>query len=360
MKLFRKKRSSRGFDKLRRSNASNGEERISLLGSTAFEKTPQISYETLLSSSSSLTSRSMQDGEGATAHVAQDSSLENEEHDSQPVPALQFDATLLTKNTQVKNEGLKSLESADAAHECAITEEGKIEELPLGSPTVVSDASVGKVREDPPGDQKHQYVQQDDSTAIKYTITTEQHHDHASHEVSKDTAPTPRKPQKKSKIMHFLRNGNPRHKKTPTKAAKPDPLNTTIETSPSADSNDPAILPTETTLERPVVAVQFRITESRDATSAAREVGDGATQEKAPVRKGPVEIANVNLSTLIKSKNAMKKRPEPSVLKPLKADRSRPPTMSMSNRNEEQFQRYIQRQNRGRKVRESTLVPTFN
>mmetsp|Transcript_14019 Transcript_14019/g.33906 ORF Transcript_14019/g.33906 Transcript_14019/m.33906 type:complete len:347 (+) Transcript_14019:119-1159(+) len=346
MKLFRKKsspkegnsqrRSSRGgFDGRRRSSSSSTEIKQHLLESA------EKGSEVLSASTSPSSMNSQSQGDIHRAHAP---TPDHKTKDMQSASAANCDINVDTMKNEEKYEIMKVSESLDAAHESAKnvkTEHTTEIVVQIGSPKVAF-ASEVETREDPPGDQNYQYgVNQEDSAK-----TT----DGISEEVSKQTAPTPRKPVKTSKIMNFLRKGSPRHKMTPTKKEKTDPLNTTIETAPSSDSDDPAASPTSS----PRV-------ESRDSGDSTKEGRTHeSTEKKAPIRTGPMEISNINLSRLIKHKNAAKKQPQPSVFKPLKANRSRPPTMSMSKRNEEQFQRYIQRQNRGRKVRENQFVPSFH
>ncbi|KAL3942486.1 MAG: hypothetical protein SGBAC_003337 [Bacillariaceae sp.] len=304
MKLFRKKsspkdgskpkRSSRiSFDSSRRrsSASSIAEEKQSLLGSAALEKRTGVSNES--GSSSSMTSKS----EGDYKNTNEDKTF----------AAAPNTCDTNADGTMTNKDKYESLESSQESEKRATTEQ-TTEAMQTGSTKV--DFAEEENREDPPGDQNYQYG------AIQVDSTTNK------------TTPTPRKTAKTSKIINFLRK----------KVAKTDPLNTTIETSPSSDSDHPA---------------------NTGPHAESRDSGD-ATETKAPVRSGPVEIINVDLSKLIKHKNAVKKKPEQPVLRPLKPNRSRPQTMSMSKRNEEQFQRYIQRQNRGRKARESHLVPSFH
>lgn len=306
MKLFRKKSSPKdgskpkrggsriSFDSSRRrsSASSNAEEKQSLLGSAALEKRTDVSNESV--SSSSMTSKS----EGDYKHINKD---------MQSASAAANSCGINADDTMTNEDKFESLEASQESAKKATTEH-TTETMQTGSTKVAF--SEEENREDPPGDQNYQYgaIQVDSAT-------------------NKST-PTPRKTAKTSKIINFLRK----------KVAKTDPLNTTIETSPSSDSDDPA---------------------NSGPHSESRDSGD-ATEKKAPIRTGPVEITNIDLSRLIKHKNAVKKKPAPPVLKPLKPNRSRPQTMSMSKRNEEQFQRYIQRQNRGRKARESQFVPSFH
>jgi len=342
MKLFRKKsspkegnsqrRSSRGgFDGRRRSSSSSTEIKQDLLESA------EKGSEVLSASTSPSSMNSQPQSDRQRAHAP-----DHKTKDMQSASAANCDINVDTN--EEKYETMKASESLDAAHESAknVKTEHTTEIVEIGSPKVAFASEVLETREDPPGDQNYQYgVNQEDSAMNTDGISAE---------ASEQAAPTPRKPAKTSKIMNFLRKGSPRHKMTPTKKEKTDPLNTTIETAPSSDSDDPAASPTS--------SPQVESRDSGDSTKGGRT--RKSTEKKAPIRTGPVEISNINLSRLIKHKNAAKKQPEPSVFKPLKANRSRPATMSMSKRNEEQFQRYIQRQNRGRKVRENQFVPSFH
>jgi hypothetical protein len=139
------------------------------------------------------------------------------------------------------------------------------------------------------------------------------------------------KSQTKSTFMRFLRKGATKREPTlpSDHKALDDPLNTTIETSPSSDSTS--------------------------------DVAKGSLKDKKrkPPRSGPMEITNLNLSRLIRQKNSVKERPRPPEYKPLKSNRTRPPPMCMSKRNEEQFQKYVQRQNIGRKFRVKQQTRAF-
>ncbi|CAJ1952959.1 unnamed protein product [Cylindrotheca closterium] len=339
MKLFRKKsspkegskqrRSSGYFDgRRRRSSASKGEEKHHLLETSAIERESEVSKH----STSPSSMRSHPQGDRYTASVPEIDSIVN----------------CVINVDRMKNEekckATKSSESVDSAHESAqrVMTEHATETIKIGPPKVSFASDELETREDPPGDQNYQYGVSHGDSADNTDIILK--------EVSEQAAPPPRKTAKKSKIINFLLKGSPLHKNTPSKDKKTDSLNTTIETSRSSDSDDPAALSSSS-----------QRLESRDSGDSPKEGRTGeSTEKKTPVRTGPVEITNVNLSRLIKHKNAPKKEPETPILKPLKANRSRPRTMSMSKRNEEQFQRYIQRQNRGRKVRESQFVPSFH
>ena len=67
--------------------------------------------------------------------------------------------------------------------------------------------------------------------------------------------------------------------------------------------------------------------------------------------ENPMNIPNVDLSQMIKKKNAPTKVGGKSEFIPMKADRPRPASMSMSKRNEEQFKKFVERQNVGRQNR---------
>jgi hypothetical protein len=139
------------------------------------------------------------------------------------------------------------------------------------------------------------------------------------------------KSQTKSNFMRFLRKGAAKREPTlpSDHKALDDPLNTTIETSASSDSTG--------------------------------DVAEGSLKDKKrkPPRSGPMEITNLNLSKLIRQKNSVKERPRLHEYKPLKSNRTRPPPMCMSKRNEEQFQKYVQRQNIGRKFRVKQQTRAF-
>lgn len=143
---------------------------------------------------------------------------------------------------------------------------------------------------------------------------------HLTDSVAKATS-TP-KSQTKSTFLKFLRKGSAKKGETSrsVEAEVDDTLNTTMDTSAlSVCSSDNG--------------------ESRD-------------KKQIPPRSGPVEIEHLNLSKLIRQKNTpMKTRTKQPEYTPLKANRARPPPMSMSKRNEEHFQKYVKRQNIGRKVR---------
>lgn len=337
MKLFRRKsspkdgnkqkRSSRGFDIRRRSSSSNVEEKYSLLDAiAALETESQVSSESI--SPKSLATPREPEGQNTTHTKAELASVDGENKDSQVNMKENTKDKYELVKIQDKYEIVQFSEALDAAHSSAKTQRDPKNLMTKVFNDVskkITFASEVETREDPPGDQNFQY---ESSSGDR---------DEGSNEVLKQAAPTPRETPAKSKIMGFLKS--PRKKPT----SKPDPLNTTIETSPSSDSEDP---PTST---------------SNSPVAECRDSADEPVDKNAPTRKGPVEITNVDLSRLIKHKNAPpKKREEPTVLKPLKANRSRPPPMSLSKRNEEQFQRFVQRQNRGRKVRESQYVPSFH
>jgi hypothetical protein len=138
------------------------------------------------------------------------------------------------------------------------------------------------------------------------------------------------KSQTKGNFMRFLRKGAAKREPTlPSDHKALDPLNTTIETTASSDSTI--------------------------------DVAEGSLKDKKrkPPRSGPMEITNLNLSKLIRQKNSVKERPRLPEYKPLKSNRTRPPPMCMSKRNEEQFQKYVQRQNIGRKFRVKQQTRAF-
>eukprot|EP00980_Cylindrotheca_fusiformis_P002374 scaffold546_cov115-Cylindrotheca_fusiformis.AAC.3 len=126
------------------------------------------------------------------------------------------------------------------------------------------------------------------------------------------------KSQENGNIFRFLRRGSARQGQN--KKSK-DLLGTTIDTTASA------------------------VFSSDNAAGSFKE-------KMKACRSGPVEIAHVNISKLIREKHTpVKARSSPSEYRPLNINRMRPSPMSLSKRNEEQFQKYVRRQATARNTR---------
>lgn len=130
----------------------------------------------------------------------------------------------------------------------------------------------------------------------------------------------------KHKMINFLRKKSPKNK--PLKE-KENEVPNSIGTSSSSE---------------------FEVL-SKIETSVAPVTGQAKTVSRPLLLVSTQKPATLDISRLIKQKNQVKKKPPPLVLKPLNPNRARPVSMSMSRRNEEQFQKYVQRQNRGRMAR---------